>query len=742
MDESAEVTSPLSDGGGSKDNLDAAHGRMVSYIWNIADECLRDAFQRGQYRDVILFFLTLRRIDLLLEESKPAVLDETRPYIVVDSESKQERLPEDYDKQRIFDITGYKFYNVSRYTLQRLKMEVTPQAGQLYDAFITYLNGFSDNITDIVHAFGYYNGMLKRLSDTGRLLPVIQKFTDPSINLSDKDVTLRDGTVLPALTNAGMGYVFEELLRRFNEEMNEGAGEHFTPREIIRLMCMLVFLPVKDKLPPLISVYDPACGTGGMLTQSADYLANELGVQPEADEEGRQVVFPFGVEINAEIYAICKSDMLIGGENLQVDRSSNIRCANTLRDDPFKGVSFDFMLSNPPYGKAWNAERAVLADSAGGVTDDRYVAELETPSGEYVTEKLLPRTSDGQLLFLMDMVSKMQSLDVLPCGSRIATIQNGSSLFTGDAGSGESNIRRYLVERDLVDCIVQLPGNIFYNTGITTYLWLLAGNKSESHKGRIMLIDASRMGSPLRKNLGSKNCEISAASMTAIYRTYERFCDVEPTDDVPLEARVFPADEFRYFRIQVERPLRLRCYYDSRRLDAMSEGVKPGQQKKAEAQHKMLCAALASCPAGFCDDWEEYTATVRRADPLIKEADLAMLRRYCCEVCPTAKPVRAKGGGFEADPALRDFENVPALRLSEGEAASDIIGRYFGREVLPYAPDAWVDYGATKIGCEISFTRYFYRPERLRESDEIMADLAAAAEESERLRRLVMGGQG
>ena len=738
MDGSAEDISPLSDGGASKDGLDAAHGRMVSYIWNIADECLRDAFQRGQYRDVILFFLTLRRIDLLLEESKPAVLDETRPYIVVDAESKQEMLPEHYDKQRIYDITGYKFYNVSRYTLQRLKMEVTSQAGQLYDAFITYLNGFSDNITDIVHAFGYYNGMLKRLSDTGRLLPVIRKFTDPSINLSDKDVTLHDGTVLPALTNAGMGYVFEELLRRFNEEMNEGAGEHFTPREIIRLMCMLVFNPVKEQLPPLISVYDPACGTGGMLTQSADYLANELGVQPAAGEEGRQVVFPFGVEINAEIYAICKSDMLIGAENLRVDRSSNIRCANTLRDDPFKGVPFDFMLSNPPYGKAWNADRALLADSAGGVTDDRYVAELETPSGEYVTEKLLPRTSDGQLLFLMDMVSKMQSPDVMPCGSRIATIQNGSSLFTGDAGSGESNIRRYLVESDLVDCIVQLPGNIFYNTGITTYLWLLTNNKPASHKGKIMLIDASRMGSPLRKNLGSKNCQISAASMAAIYRAYERFEDTSPTDDVPLEARVFETDEFRYFRIQVERPLRLRCHYDSHRLDAMLDDVNDKQRTKVRAQHKTLCAALDACPTGYTDDWEEFAATVRRAAPLIKEADLAVLRRWCSEVCPTAKPVRAKGGGYEADPALRDFESVPARRLSEGEAAADIIGRYFEREVAPFAPDAWVDYSATKIGCEISFTRYFYRPERLRPADEITADLVAASQETERLRRLVM----
>ena len=687
----------------------ATHARMVSYIWSIADDCLRDNFQRGQYRDIILPLLVLRRMDALLEPTKDDVEQEI-------SETG------DPDGFVLCNITGYNFYNTSRWTLQRLYDNAPDSNTLLLANILDYIAGYSPNVKDILTRFNYEH-LLRRLADADRLLVTIEKFVDPAYNLTDREKTAPDGTVLPALTNIGMGYVFEELLRRFNEENNEDAGEHFTPREIIRLMCRLVFGPIKDALPPLISFYDPACGTGGMLTQAIDYLTQQLGVD-------QRYISVYGTEVNPETYAICKSDLLIKGIATEEPASTKdrIHWGNTLSENHFGGMRFNFMLSNPPYGKSWNAEKTKIVSDDGAIIDDRFTVSLPDAYGHSAIEKATPRTSDGQLLFMMEMVGKMKHRDEWAAGSRIATIQNGSALFTGDAGSGESNIRRYLVENDLVDCIVQLPGNIFYNTGITTYLWLLAGNKPESHRGRVMLIDASRLFTPLRKNLGNKNCEISPEQAEAIYRAYERFENLEPTDDLPLEARVFTADEFRYYRIQVERPLRLRCHYDSSRLAPMPDDVKPKQRAKAIEQQALLRQVLDACPEGYTDDWEEYAATVRRACPRLKKVDLAALRRYCCETCPEAKPVHA-ADGYEPDTALRDYENVPA---------TENINEYFKREVLPYAPDAWIAEGETKIGCEISFTRYFYRPERLREADEITADLKAASEETARLRGLIM----
>lgn len=679
----------------------ATHSRMVSYIWSIADDCLRDNFQRGQYRDIILPMLVLRRMDALLEPTKQAVLKEVEQGM-------------DYPDV-FYNVTGYNFYNTSKWTLASLRSNAPGDNRMLLRNCEEYIEGFSANVKDILERFDYAN-VLRKLAEADRLLAVIAKFTDPRYNLTDREQQAPDGTPLPPLTNIGMGYVFEELLRRFNEENNEDAGEHFTPREIIRLMCRLVFEPVKDNLPPLISLYDPACGTGGMLTQAIEYLTTERGYETKW-------IQVHGTEVNPETYAICKSDLLVKGLNTE-----GINWGNTLSQNLFPDTCY-FMLSNPPYGKSWNEEQKTII-SDGRVTDDRFLVSLEDAQGKTATEKATPRASDGQLLFMMDMLSHMKHDDA-KFRSRIATVQNGSALFTGDAGSGESNIRRHLVERDLVDCIIQLPENIFYNTGITTYVWVLAGEKPESHKGRVMLIDASRMGVPLRKNLGNKNCELSAESIEKIYRAYEAYTDVSEPEGI--EARVFPADEFRYWRIQVERPLRLRCHYDSTRLDAMLTDAKPKQLEKLKEQHAALKRLLDACPEGHTDDYEEYVSTLKRHSPKLKAADLNTLRRHCCDACPEAMPVRSGKEGYEPDPDLRDYENVPA---------ADDIDRYFEREVLPYAPDAWIERSATKIGCEISFARYFYRPARLRTAEEILADLSAAQEEAARLRSQIMeGGQ-
>ena len=531
----------------------ATHARMVSYIWSIADDCLRDVFQRSQYRDVILPMFVLRRMDALLEPTKKTVLDEVK-------------VSEFVYPDVLYKLTGYNFYNTSRWTLATLRSNAPGDNKLLLRNCEEYLDGFSQNVADILSRFEYKNTLLK-LAESDRLLPVIAKFVDPRYNLTDREQTAPDGTPLAPLTNIGMGYVFEELLRRFNEENNEDAGEHFTPREIIRLMCRMVFDPVRHNLPPLISLYDPACGTGGMLTQAIEYLTEKAAFPVDC-------IYPHGTEVNPETYAICKSDLLIKGLN-----TDGIHKGNTISQSLYGTDTFHFMLSNPPYDKSWNEEQKSIVGPGGAVTDDRFSVVLTDIDGNRTTEKATPRSSDGQLLFMMDMVSHLKHADDKH-QSRITTIQNGSALFTGDAGSGESNIRRYLVENDLVDCIVQLPGNIFYNTGITTYLWLLAGNKPESHRGRVMLIDASRLFTPLRKNLGNKNCEISPDQAEAIYRAYERFENLEPTDALPLEARVFTADEFRYYRIQVERPLRLRCHYDSSRLDAMLDDVNQSSATK------------------------------------------------------------------------------------------------------------------------------------------------------------------
>jgi len=531
----------------------AVHNKLVSFIWSIADDCLRDVYVRGKYRDVILPMVVLRRLDALLEPSKAKVLEE------VAFQKKEAGLTE-LDENGLRDASGFVFYNTSEWTLQRLHDTATNNQQILQANFEDYLNGFSSNVKEIIEKFKL-KAQVRHMASKDVLLNVLEKFTSPYINLTPFEKNDPEGRKLPALTNLGMGYVFEELIRKFNEENNEEAGEHFTPREVIDLMTHIVFEPVKDNLPPVITIYDPACGSGGMLTESQNFIND-----PDGEIKAKGDVYLYGKEINDETYAICKSDMMIKGNDPE-----NIRVGSTLSTDEFAGTTFNFMLSNPPYGKSWASEQKYIKDGSE-VIDARFKIKLKDYWGNEEEADATPRSSDGQLLFLMEMVSKMKSLKQSPTGSRIASVHNGSSLFTGDAGGGESNIRRYIIENDWLDCIIQLPNNLFYNTGITTYIWVLSNNKAANRKGKVQLIDAGLMFRKLRKNLGNKNCEFAPEHIREIVDVYEgmkvveRKINADTKEEEGIAAQVFNNTDFGYYKVTIERPKRLKAQFTTDRI--------------------------------------------------------------------------------------------------------------------------------------------------------------------------------
>ena len=508
------------------------HNQIVSFIWGIADDCLRDIYVRGKYRDVILPMTVIRRLDALLEDTKPAVL-----------EMKEKLDAADIDNQwpALCNAAGQAFCNASPFLLKDLTSRAKKQT--LKADFEAYLDGFSPNVKEILEKFKFRN-QIDTMIEADILGAVIEKFVSSDINLSPNPIYKdEEKTILkhPGLDNHGMGTIFEELIRRFNEENNEEAGEHWTPRDVVELMADLIFMPIADQIKDATySCYDGACGTGGMLTVAQERL------QTLAARRGKNVsIHLFGQEINPETYAICKADMLLKGDGEQAD---HISYGSTLSLDGNATRQFDFMLSNPPYGKSWKTD----ADKMGGkkeILDTRFNAYLE--GGEQLT--MLPRTSDGQLLFLLNNVSKMKT--DTPLGSRIAEVHNGSSIFTGDAGSGESNARRYMIENDLVEAIIAVPENMFYNTGIGTFIWVLSNKKEDRRKGKIQLIDATAMKESLRKNMGKKNCEFTHDIRKEIVRI---FLDMEESD----VSMVFNNDEFAYWNVTVERPLRLHIYPD------------------------------------------------------------------------------------------------------------------------------------------------------------------------------------
>src|SRR5690625_2190658 len=510
-----------------------AHNRLISFIWSIADDCLRDVYVRGKYRDVILPMVVLRRLDALLEPTKDAVMEEL-------AFQRDEAGFTEWDETGLKDASGYVFYNTSEWTLQRLYDTATNSQQILLMNFEDYLNGFSPNVKEIIDKFKL-KSQIRHMADKDVLLDVLEKFTSPYINLTPFEKEDPDGRKLPPLSNLGMGYVFEELIRKFNEENNEEAGEHFTPREVIDLMTHLVFEPVKDDLPPVITIYDPACGTGGMLTESQNFIKDEEGVIKAMGD-----VYLYGKEINDETYAICKSVMMIKGNDPE-----HIRVGSNLATDEYSKLKFDFMLSNPPYGKSWTDDNKYIMDGKD-VIDSRLQIQLTDYWGNIEDVHAIPRSSDGQLLFLMEMVNKMKPSSKNLQGSRIASVHNGSSLFTGSAGGGESNIRRYIIENDLLEAIIQMPNNLFYNTGITTYIWLLSNNKSEERKGKVQLIEAGLLFRKLRKNLGDKNCEFAPEHIREILSVYlnreevERQIEPETNEEEGIANRIFDNEAFGY----------------------------------------------------------------------------------------------------------------------------------------------------------------------------------------------------
>src|SRR5690606_9881812 len=525
-----------------------SHNKLISFIWAIADDCLRDVYVRGKYRDIILPFVVLRRIDSLLEPTKNAVLEEVRF-------QKADLGLVELDPKGLQDASGYVFYNTSTWTMEKLKGTATNSQQKLVANFEEYLLGFSDNVKEIIEKFNL-SAQVRHMATKDVLLDVLEKFTSPYINLTPEERNDPEGRPLPALSNLGMGYVFEELIRKFNEENNEEAGEHFTPREVIQLMTHLVFEPLMHCLTAIITSYDPACGSGGMLTESENYLLEDPAFQYQGD------VYLYGKEINDETYAICKSDMMIKGKD-----PGNIRVGSTLSTNEFAADKFDFMLSNPPYGKSWSSEQKYIKDGKE-VIDPRFQVKLKDYWGNWELVDATPRSSDGQLLFLMEMVDKMKAPSANAIGSRIASVHNGSSLFTGDAGSGESNIRRYIIENDLLDAIVQMPNNLFYNTGITTYIWLLNNNKPEERKGFVQLLDANSLYRKLRKNLGNKNAEFAPEHITEIVRAYlDNVASSE--EEQTLQVKRFRNSDFGYYKVNVERPKRLRSQFTAAALDTL-----------------------------------------------------------------------------------------------------------------------------------------------------------------------------
>src|SRR3989475_3422773 len=513
---------------------------IANFIWGIADDVLRDLYVRGKYRDVILPMTVLRRLDAVLEPTKQAVLD------MKASLDKAQIVHQD---QALRQAAGQAFYNTSKFTLRDLKARASQQ--QLKADFEAYLDGFSPNVQDILENFEFRN-QIPRLSKADALGTLIEKFLSPDINLSPNPVKNVDGSVKhPGLDNHGMGTVFEALVRRFNKENNEEAGEHWTPRDAVRLMAKLILLPIADDIESgTYLLYDGACGTGGMLTVAEETL------QQLATEHGKQVATHlYGQEINAETYAICKADLLLKGEGDAADNIIGGPEHSTLANDAFPSREFDFMLSNPPYGKSWKSDLERMGGK-DGIKDPRFLIE-HAGDPEY---SLLTRSSDGQMLFLANMLSKMKPSTKL--GSRIAEVHNGSSLFTGDAGQGESNIRRWIIENDWLEAIIALPLNMFYNTGIATYIWVLSNRKPEARRGKVQLIDATNWFQPLRKNLGKKNCQFSDEDRQRIMQAFLDFKETE-------QSKIFPNEAFGYWKITVERPLRLHSQFTKKAIEAL-----------------------------------------------------------------------------------------------------------------------------------------------------------------------------
>ena len=646
-----------------------------TFIWNLAD-LLRGSYKRNEYQKVILPFTVLKRFDSVLEYSKQDVLENYNKYKdqIDNLEPVLKSVAVDEDGNEL------NFYNFSKYDFNSLLQD--PE--NIDENLIYYLDCFSNNIKDIFENFDIKKE-ITRLSKANLLFLLIKKFSETDINLSPK-----------AVSNHEMGTIFEELIRKFSEQSNEEAGEHFTPRDVVKLMTELMFVEdeIISKTGLIKKIYDPACGTGGMLTSCKEFITNS---NKDID------VVLYGQEINPEIYAICKADMLMKGEV-----SKNIKGpSSTLSDDQLKDDKFDYMISNPPYGRDWEADKSVVdAESELGY-EGRFGAGT-------------PRKNDGQLLFIQHMISKMKTDEK----SRMAVITNGSPLFTGDAGSGESNIRKWIFENDYLESLVALPDQLFFNTGIGTYVWILTNQKTNKRKGKVQLIDAREEFSKMRKSLGKKRHEITDESINNILEYYNTF---EETTKI----KIFDNEDFGYTKIVVERPMqlnyqvtpeRLKNLYSYAQFKKLAESKNKNLEEKAKEEEagkqkqEEIKKALLTIPNKKFTNWDEFEGYVKKVlKPFdFKPSFIKNIIEKLSEHDDNAEYVTDKKGKHKADVNLRDNEKIPLKKDIE---------KYFEEEVLKYYPDAWIDTKKDKIGYEINFTQYFYVYEPPRSLEEIESDI-------------------
>ncbi len=671
---------------------------IANFLWSIADEVLRDDFKRGKYPDVILPFVVLRRLDCVLAPTKEKVLKRQ-------AELKAKGVANPDGQLR--KTSGYAFYNLSKYDFQKLLDDPKNIAKNLRDC----INGFSENVRDILDKFKIRN-TIDTLEENDLLFLLVQKFADPKMDLHPD-----------SLSNHDMGYVFEELLRRFNEQSNENPGEHFTPREVIRLMVRLVLngdAGILKQQAVLRTVYDPTCGTGGMLSIAKEYVLDHIN--PQAD------IRLFGQEVNPETYAVAKSDMLIKGDDRDAD---NICFGSTLSNDGHTEKTFDYQLANPPYGKDWSKDADAIFRERESATGGRFTAGL-------------PRKSDGQMLFLQHMLSKMRPVG--DGGGRVAIVMNGSPLFTGDAGSGESEIRRWILENDWLETIVALPSQLFYNTGIHTYIWVLSNRKEKKRKGKVLLVNGSAtekingneaevFARKMRKSLGDKRNELSEENIAAL-------ADMAAAFKEGPHAKIFDTRDFGYRKITVDRPLCLNFQVSPERIErvkscsAFISLAASSKKSRASAnvdiatglaiQENILYVLSTLDAKKVWKNREDFVKALKKAfkanevvvsAPLFKAILTALSERD-----ETADACIGTDGLFEPDTELRDTECVP---LKED------IKELFEREVIPHVPDAWInedvrdekDGKVGKVGYEINFSRYFYRYEPPRSLDVIDSEI-------------------
>lgn len=675
------------------------YNQLKAFIWGIANDCLVDVYDVGDYRKIILPMFVIRRLDAVLEDKHSAVIAKKKELLSLG-------ITDNLD-EALFNVAGQAFVNQAEFTLKDLK-GIT-QKKRLKDDFIAYLDGFSDNVQVIIDKFHIRNE-INRLSEQDRLGMIIEKFVDPKYNFSNKDVLNPDGSIkIEALDNHSMGILFEEVIRMFNEETNvTDAGRHFTPRDIVELIADLAFIPIQDKIKSTsYRIYDGACGTGGMLT------VGEKRILDLASNIDKKVsINLFGQENADETYAIAKPDMLVKGEGKQAD---NIEFGSTISQDRYAKEQFDFMLSNPPFGTAWKSDLKTYGVSKKEeIVDSRFIINYDdNPNFSF-----LPDIGDPQMLFLANNISKMKKSTEM--GSRIVEVHNGSALFTGKAGQGASNLRRYIFENDLLDAIVALPENLFYNTGIGTYLWILSNKKEERRKGKVQLIDATSMKKSLRKNLGNKNCEIPEESRNEIVKLYMDFDKADKEKSLVLDNK-----EFGHVAIDVLVPLKLKLTVTEEALSKL--------KIENDSLYNIVVDVLETEKESFTKFMKLVAKQAKKEKVKYLAKSKKLIRELFSEVSGDGEIICDSKGNPEPNKDLKDSEIIPLLY--EGG-----IEKYLQEEILPYNSEAYYDMSSATIGYEISFSKYFYKPKEFRNLDDIVGDIEEIEKNTDGLLASILEG--